>query len=86
MGKLRVTTGQKAAVCGLILAGVSFTKACDIAGVGYQRVRPYVPDDYRDRTAPLPVPVRKMSGRQLARYRKARRCLPRDIAYAEAMR
>jgi len=42
----RFTVGQKAAICGLVLAGVSFCKACDIVACCDIKAKKYIPRDY----------------------------------------
>jgi len=42
-----MTIGQKAAICGLMLAGVPLVKACLIVDVGYLQAREYVPADFK---------------------------------------
>ncbi len=84
--KLRVMVAQKAAVCGLILAGVPMETACRVAAVSRRRMVPYVPRDYRKCTAPLPVPTSKMTHRQRYRYNILREMIPREKAFQEAMR
>jgi hypothetical protein len=37
--RYRLTNGHRAAVCGLALAGISLTQACEIVGVPYQQMR-----------------------------------------------
>lgn len=39
VSRYRLTNGQRAAVCGLQIAGVSLTQACEIVGVPYQGMR-----------------------------------------------
>lgn len=39
----RVTNGQRAAVCGLVIAGVSFTDACKIVDVSRPRLKAVLP-------------------------------------------
>lgn len=84
MGFIRVTKGQQAAIHGLILAGVGYVNACKIVGGGAVRMRPYVGDEWRRST--LPVPLRKMTPKQYRLYRKLREETDRTAAFAEAMR
>lgn len=37
--RYRTTNGHRAAVCGLVIAGLSLTQACEIVGVPYQQMR-----------------------------------------------
>ncbi|MGQ3299670.1 hypothetical protein [Reyranella sp.] len=64
----RVTKGHCGAVFGLMLAGISFTKASAIIGVSCERLRPYVPEDWR--RSPMPLRVREMTPDQHKIYRK----------------
>jgi hypothetical protein len=59
MAPIRVTAGQRAAVCALALIGVGFVEACRIVGCGHDRMRPYVPRDWR--RGNLRVRVRQMT-------------------------
>lgn len=54
----RIMRGQQAAVCGLILAGVSFTQSCEIVGSCYSAMRPYIPDGWA-----------KHGGRKVSRWK-----------------
>ncbi len=78
----RVTNGHRAAVCGLLLAGVSFGDACQIAAAPRDRMRQYIPEDWR--RAPT-VGVRSMTRQQFAIYRKIVPVLGRNAAVAMAM-
>jgi hypothetical protein len=42
----RVTNGQRAAVCALMLAGTPFMESCRIAGVPYLRMKALLPPDW----------------------------------------
>ncbi len=84
--KLRVMKGQKAAVCGLILAGVPMETACKVVAVSRRRMVPYIPADYRKYRVPLPVPILKMTQRQRYQYNILREMMPREKAFQEAMR
>lgn len=64
--KSRVTNGHRAAVCGLILAGVPFVAASRIVGVHHERIRPYIPDDFV-KILRLPKPA---TDRERKLYRK----------------
>lgn len=44
----RVTNGQRAAVCGLVIAGIAYTKACMIAGVPYRGLKATLPPDWHE--------------------------------------
>jgi hypothetical protein len=79
----RVTNGHRAAVCGLILAGVSYGTACQIAAAPRERMRQYVPPDYR--RSPMPVRVREMTRPQYAVYRKLVPVLGRNRAVEQAL-
>ncbi len=46
----RVSNGQRATVCGLVLVGVPFPEACSIAGVRSGVMTPYVGKDWTVRT------------------------------------
>ncbi len=46
----RVNIGQRAAVCGLVLAGVPFPEACSIVGLRSTIMAPYVGADWTVRT------------------------------------
>ena len=46
-GNVRVTVGEKAAVCGLLLAGIPYYKVCEIVGRGRKVLRAYIPADLR---------------------------------------
>ncbi len=54
----RVTRGQQAAVCALILVGVTVSKASEIVGASYGIMRPYIPDSFA-----------KHKGRPVARWK-----------------
>ncbi len=88
MAELPVMKGQVALVCGLVIAGVPYEKACRVALVGRERMRSYVPASYRQTPmTPLPVPVRKMTDEQRRLYIKMRTAGAwRDDAFAEVMR
>ena len=45
-----ITNGQRAAVCALILAGIPFTRACDIVSANHTAMRQHIPKDWRERT------------------------------------
>lgn len=79
----RVTNGQRAAVCGLILAGVPFVTACRVAGASRERVRPYIPDDWLKQ--PLPKRVRDMSDAERRLYRKLQPIVGRTQAAAQSL-
>lgn len=80
---IRVTNGHRAAVCGLLLAGVSFGDACQIAAAPRERMRQYIPADWR--RSPMPVRVRQMTREQFAVYRKIVPVLGRNAAVAMAL-
>jgi hypothetical protein len=79
----RVTNGHRAAVCGLLLVGVSFGDACQIAAAPRDRMRQYIPEDWR--RAPMKVGVRQMTRKQFAIYRKIVPVLGRNAAVAMAL-
>ena len=64
----RITKGHCGAVHGLMVAGVSFTKAAAIIGVSCERLRPYVAEDWR--RSPMPLRIRDMTAEQHKVYRK----------------
>lgn len=78
-----ITKGQVAAICGLILAGVPYVKACAMVKASRPRMSDYVPDDWR--RAPMPVRVRQMSRPQFAIYRKLVPILGRKRAVEQAL-
>lgn len=45
----RITRGQQAAVCGLILAGLTLSKAAEVVGASYDTLRAYIPDSFASR-------------------------------------
>ncbi len=45
----RVMRGQVAAVCGLVLAGVTLSMACRVAGNNYNGLRHYIPASFKVR-------------------------------------
>lgn len=47
----RITNGHRAAICGLVLAGVPLIKSCQIAGAPYLEARKFLPDDWRGRVS-----------------------------------
>lgn len=51
----RVTNGHRAAVCGLVIAGVALTEACKVAGVPYLAMLAVLPDRWHTR---VPRPYR----------------------------
>lgn len=79
----RVANGQRAAICGLILAGVPFVAACRVAGASRKRVRPYIPDDWLKQ--PLPKRVRDMSLAEVRLYRKLQPIVGRAQAAAQVL-
>lgn len=85
MPERRITNGQRAAICGLVLAGVGLQNACQIVGADSRTVLRYVGGDWRVR-ANLPVALHDMTRDQRSRYKKAQQALPRHVAFAEAMR
>jgi hypothetical protein len=56
----RVMVGQVAAVCGLVIAGVSYRMACRIVAITGKRMAPYTPKAYRSNHPP-----RKWTGKLL---------------------
>lgn len=42
----RVTKAHRAAVCGLLLAGLPFIQSCKIVGVNHLRLKTYLPPDW----------------------------------------
>ena len=79
----RITKGQCGAMFGLMLAGVSFTKAASIIGVSCERLRPYVPEDWR--RSPMPVRTRQMTPEQHKIYRKQVAIVGRNRAVEQAL-
>ena len=49
----RITNGQRAAVCGLMLCGVPLWKACEIVAAPIKRVRELLPPDWLHKHQPL---------------------------------
>lgn len=45
----RITNGHRAAVCGLVIAGVSLGDSCKIVGVPYAMLRDSLPDGWHRR-------------------------------------
>lgn len=80
-GPARITTGQVAAVHGLILVGVSFVKAAGIVAASRERLQEYVGEDWR--RSPT-VGVRQMSRNQRRTYRKMIGILGRNRAVEQA--
>jgi hypothetical protein len=62
-----ITKGQRAAVCALILAGISFTKACEIVSAQPKAMSKHVPKDWRNRLSPK----RRWKGDLLAEVKEA---------------
>lgn len=52
----RITVGQKAAICGLMLASVPLVTACLIVDASYLQVREYIPADFRTLRGRRPKP------------------------------
>lgn len=48
----RITNGHRAAVCGLILAGVSVIASCKIVGAPYLQMKKFLPKDWQERVTP----------------------------------
>jgi hypothetical protein len=48
----RITNGHRAAVCGLMLAGVPLMKASAIVGAPFESLKLYLPLDWRERISP----------------------------------
>jgi hypothetical protein len=67
MAKFRVTNGQRAAVCGLILAGVPMDKGCAIAGVPIKQMRDVMAPGWRGRQVHTP----RWRGEKLEQLREA---------------
>ena len=44
---MRITGGHRAAVCGLVLAGVPYRSACHVVGIGRRTIAPLIPVEYR---------------------------------------
>jgi hypothetical protein len=65
----RVTNGHRAAVCGLVIAGVSMTEACRIAGVPREVLPKYLPAGWHDRRSSRRT--RRWKGEELAGLREA---------------
>lgn len=49
-GAQRLTNGQRACICGLVIAGLSMTEACKIAGVPRDRYAELLPPNWHKRT------------------------------------
>ena len=49
----RVTNAHRAAVCGLIIAGITYMKACKIVGVPHRALRTVVEPDWYKRSNPV---------------------------------
>ncbi len=82
-GAARITKGQVAAVCGLILIGVPYVKACRIVAASRKQMPKYVPPDWR--RSPMKVRVRQMSRKQYGIYRKLVPVLGRNRAVEQAL-
>lgn len=67
MAKYRTTNGHRAAVCGLILLGMSLHGACAVAGVPYKQMRAVLPPSWRVKRGGNP----KWRGEKLAEIRDA---------------
>lgn len=65
----RVTNGHRAAVCGLVIAGLSMTEACRIAGVPRDVLPKYLPPGWHDRRSNRRT--RRWKGEELASLREA---------------
>jgi len=65
----RVTNGHRAAVCGLVIAGVSMTDACRIAGVPRDVLPKFLPAGWHDRRSSRRT--RRWKGEELAGLREA---------------
>jgi len=65
----RVTNGHRAAVCGLVIAGLSMTDACRIAGVPRDILPKYLPPGWHDRRSSRRT--RRWKGDELAGLREA---------------
>jgi len=66
----RVTNGHRAAVCGLIIAGVSMIEACRIAGVPRDVMPKYLPAGWHGRHSSSRR-VRRWKGEELEGLREA---------------
>jgi hypothetical protein len=64
----RVTNGHRAAVCGLIIAGLSMIEACRIAGVPRDLLPKYLPPGWHYRYR---KPARRWKGEELESLREA---------------
>lgn len=65
----RVTNGHRAAVCGLIIAGLSMIEACRIAGVPRDVLPKYLPAGWHDRHSKRRA--RRWKGEELESLREA---------------
>lgn len=83
MERRRITVGMKAAVHGLLLAGVGFKKSCEIVNAGHISMWEYVAPDWR--RSPLPVRTRAMTEAQFKLYHKLRPIIGREQAFAQAV-
>ena len=45
----RITNGERAAICGLVIAGQPFIRTCRMLGVPYKAMLDLLPDDWRGR-------------------------------------
>lgn len=64
----RVTNGHRAAVCGLIIAGLTMIEACRIAGVPRDVMPKYLPQGWHDRHRKR---ARRWRGEELESLREA---------------
>jgi len=65
----RITNGHRAAVCGLVIAGLSMTEACRIVGVPRDILPSYLPPGWHDRRSSRRT--RRWKGEELAGLREA---------------
>lgn len=42
----RITSGHRAAVCGLVIAGITYAQACKIAGIPYRLMKSELPEGW----------------------------------------
>ena len=80
----RITNGQRAAICGLILAGVGFKKSCRIVGASYPRMRTLIGPDWTK--SRLPIRLRAMTKEQRRLYNKLIPVLGRNATLEQVFR
>lgn len=80
---IRVMKGQKAAMYGLMLAGIPYLVSCKIVGVHHERMQPYVARDWR--RGRHPIPLKELPRYQRKAYEMLRNELGPAAAYAQAL-